>query len=280
MRIILYLSLCAVFTLNAQQSETVNLKWKISDTLVYDTIMKESLLDMSEGLSEDESIFAGMKKMLNKMQNQLSDLNYQTKLYPDNNGNMDIAMAIKQNKNDTTTSLFSEMIKLSGDAILRGKVSPAGEVLSFYYQREQLNIISMLFELPQMTVKKNDEWTLNVHMISTDQNFKADSLYKKNIARLKDLKKVDGHKIAVIEYDLEEYVEGDFNKQIMNMFSDDIGNKKRFMKMSYQAIAEFDIDEGRWLTYYGIMDTETNFSLIGIEGTKRKVFKLTPANEF
>lgn len=86
MRIILYLSLCAVFTLNAQQSETVNLKWKISDTLVYDTIMKESLLDMSEGLSEDESIFAGMKKMLNKMQNQLSDLNYQMKLYPDNNG--------------------------------------------------------------------------------------------------------------------------------------------------------------------------------------------------
>jgi hypothetical protein len=44
-----------------------------------------------------------------------------------------------------------------------------------------------------------------------------------------------------------EYVLGDFN----NPFAG--SNKKTMMKMTYNAIAEFSIDKGRWSSYDGIM---------------------------
>lgn len=122
------------------------------------------------------------------MQKQLSNLKYETKLFPDKNGNVDIAMMLKKDKIDSTETLFSEMAKMNGNVVLRGKVSPEGKLLSFYYKRAQNNLISILFELPINPVKVGDEWELNVDMISMDKNFKADTLYKKNVVRLKGIK--------------------------------------------------------------------------------------------
>ena len=45
----------------------------------------------------------------------------------------------------------------------------------------------------------------------------------------------NGNKIAVIEYDIEEYVSGDFGNGMMAMFSKDKSDKKTFMKMSHKA---------------------------------------------
>ncbi|MDO6491695.1 MAG: hypothetical protein ABJD66_11835 [Cellulophaga sp.] len=263
-------------SLNAQQKETVDLKWKISDTLTYKTVMRNIVLEKSEEQTENDSISKKMSGMFKAMQEQLSNLKYETKLFPDKNGNVDIAMMLKKEKADTTKTLFSGMAKMNGNVVLRGKVSPDGELLSFYYKSAQNNLISILFELPTKPVSIGDQWEVKVDMISMDQNFKADTLSKKNVVKLKDIKSDNGKKIAVVEYDIEEFVSGDFGNRIMNMFSKNKADKKTFMRMSHKAIAEFDLEKGYWISYDGIMDVETNFSLMGMGGNKRTEFKLTP----
>ena len=264
------------FTANAQQRETVDLKWKIADTLTYKTVMQDVILEKSKEETENDSISEKMSGVFKAMQEQLSELKYETKLFPDKNGNVDIAMMFKKDKTDTTETLFSGMAKMNGNIVLRGKVSPQGELLSFYYKSAQNNLISILFELPTKPVAIGDEWDLNVDMISMDQNFKADTLYKKNVVRLKDIKRHNGKKIAVIEYDIEEFVSGDFENGMMVIFSKDKADKKTFMRMSHKATAEFDLEKGYWISYDGIMGIETNFSLMGMGGNKRTEFKLTP----
>jgi len=237
--------------------------------------MQEAILEKSKE-AESDSITEVMSEMFKAMQAQVSDLKYETKLFPDKNGNVDIAVMLKKNKADTSETLFSEMAKMNGNVVLRGKVSPEGELLSFYYKRAQNNLISILFELPTKPVAIGDEWNLSVDLISMDQNFKADTLYRKNVVRLKDIKIENGKKIAVIEYDIEQFVSGDFGSGMMTMFSEDTADKKTFLKMSHEATAEFDLEKGYWILYDGIMNVETNFSLMGMGGNKRTEFKLTP----
>lgn len=264
------------FILNAQQKETVDLKWKISDTLTYKTVMKDVIFEKSNEQDEKDSVSKGMSGMFEAMQKQLSNLKYETKLYPDKNGNVDIAMMLKRVEADTTGTLFPGMAAMNGNIVLRGKVSTEGEILSFYYKRAQKNIISVLFELPTKPVRIGDEWDLKVDMIAVDQTFKPDSIYKKNLVRLKDIKMKNGKKIAVIEYDIEEFVSGDFENRMMAIFSKDKTDKKTFTKMSHKAIAEFDLKKGYWTSYNGIMNVETNISVMGIGVNKRTEFKLTP----
>lgn len=264
------------FSLNAQQKETVDLKWKITDTLTYKTVMENVVLEKSKEQTENDSIAEKMSGMFKALQEQFSDLKYETKLFPDKNGNVDIAMMLKKDKADTSETFISGMAQMTGNVVLRGKVSADGELLSFYYKEAQKNLISILFELPTKPIKVGDEWDLKVSMVAMDQNFIADTLYKKNVVRLKDIKNISGNKIAVIEYDIEEYVSGDFGNAMMKMFSKDKTDKKTFMKMSHKATAEFNLEKGYWVLYEGIMNVETNFSLMGMGGNKRTEFKLTP----
>jgi hypothetical protein len=279
--LILILYLVSLFS-NAQTDsveESVDLKWKIADTLTYHTVMRDTIYGSSKSQTETDSIRSNMNGLLQLMQKQFFNLNYETKLFPEKNGNVDIAMMLKENRADSTKSIFSGIAKMNGNVALRGKVSPEGKLLSYYYKRAQNNIISILFELPTASVKVGDAWSLDVNMISMDQNFKADSTYKNNTVRLSEIKILNGNKIAVIKYDLQEFVSGEFDNRFMSMFSKESAYKETYMKISHKATAEFDIDKGYWILYDGVMDTETNFSPLGMNGNKRTKFKLTPVNK-
>lgn len=86
---------------------------------------------------------------------------------------------------------------------------------------------------------------------------------------LTDLKKSNGETIAVIKYEIEEFVDGTFHAPAM---FGKRGPTQTMMKFSHQAIAEFSIDKGRWISYDGIMgmvasgvmtaNTKKKFSLI------------------
>ena len=60
---------------------------------------------------------------------------------------------------------------------------------------------------------------------------------KKNIITLIYIKNVNGETVAVIDYDILEYVSGDFN----NPFSKD--SKETTMEFIYKENAEFSIDK-------------------------------------
>jgi hypothetical protein len=275
MKKILLLFIITAFSANAQENKTVNLKWKINDTLTYKTIMKEIVVEQEQSEEKTDSIADGFKDFFKQMQKSAGNLKYETKLYPDKKGNVDIAMFLKKDKTDTTDNLFTGMAEMNGNVVLRGKVSSAGELLSFYYKSSQNNLISILFELPNKPIKVGDKWKLKVDMISMDQNFVADTLFKKNEVRLDKIIEKDGDQIAIIKYDIEEYVSGDFGNGLMTMFEGK-NDKKTFMKMTHKATGYFSINKGMWIEYDGIMEIKTNFSMMGMGENKRTEFKLIP----
>tara|TARA_R110002124_G_scaffold106808_1_gene258941 strand:+ start:2710 stop:3537 length:828 start_codon:yes stop_codon:yes gene_type:complete len=274
MKKFLLLILIISFSVNAQQ-ETVDLKWKINDTLTYKTVMENIVIEQEQKEKEADTIFGEASDIFKNMRESVKNLKYLTKLYPDKMGNIDIAMLIKEDKTDTTDNLFTGMAKMNGNIVLRGKVSANGKLLSFYYKSSQNNLISILFELPNKPVKVGDKWNLKVDMIGMDQNFVADTLFKKNEVYLDKIIEKDGDQIAIIKYDIEEFVAGDFGNEMMVMFMKD-SDEKTFMRMTHKAIGHFSVNKGMWIEYDGNMEIQTNISMMGLGGNNRTEFKLTP----
>lgn len=264
------------FAANAQPSETVDLRWKITDTLTYKTVMKDKRIEEEKPPEEVDTVFEKANAFFKALQAQNADLNYKTRLFPDRKNNIDIEMLLCPDEADTTLNIFSATAAMNGNIVLRGKISREGELLSFYYKSSQNNLISVLFELPTKPVKVGDTWPLQVDMINMDQGFIADSLSKKNEVLFEKTVERNGDKLAVLKYDIEEYVSGDLGYGgIMNMLTEK-NNDQIYMKISHQATGLFSIEKGMWVEYDGKMEIETNFSMFGMAGKTQTEFRLVP----
>lgn len=168
-------------------------------------------------------------------------------------------------------NLYKGLVGLNGNIVLRGRITNAGEIISTYYKNSQRNLISVLFELPNRKVEIGEKWKLNVSLIEMDQNFVCDSLSKENSVYIEQIIEKDGDKIAVIKYNISEYVIGDFNNPMGGMFGMET-DKKTFMKISHIATGYFSILKGKWINYEGVMEIESNFSMFG--GKSKTEFKL------
>ena len=184
----------------------------------------------------------------------------------------------KKNKNDEVEkdslnfkNLYKGLISLNGNVVLRGRITNTGEIISTYYKNSQKNLISVLFELPNRKVEIGEKWKLNTSLIEMDQNFSCDSLSNENSVYIEQITEKDGDKIAVIKYNIKEYVIGDFKNQMGGMFGMET-DKKTFMKISHIATGYFSILKGKWINYEGIMEIESNFAMFG--GKSKTEFKL------
>jgi ABC-type uncharacterized transport system substrate-binding protein len=273
---------------SAQDTQTINLKWKIGkdEKLNYATVM--NVIDtasiamnfggLSKALSDSTKKGADESKDLFKKLNQaFKNQDYLTTLSNKGKGIIDIVMRMKpkdttkKNNNDTTGPDLMEMMRsMNNGIVLRGSVYETGGIHSFWVKGNQKNLLAMFFELPSKPVKIGDKWPLEVNLIGNDQNFACDSSYKINEVMLTDIKQINGETIAVLKYNMAEYVKGDFNS--VGLLGGDDKGKKTMMKFIHQGIAEFSVDKGRWLSYDGIMsleatgvmtaNTKTKFTLI------------------
>lgn len=272
MRKILTLAL-GLFAITAfgQKSEKVELNWKINsgETLSYQTVMTEidtstvkfnfgGLFDaLSDSTNEntDEA-----QKLFEELNKSFQNIDFVTNLTNNKNGIIDIVMQtrpkenVEEVKSDTLDEKMAEMMKMmqsmSQGVMLRGSVFETGGIHSFWVKSNQKNMIAIFFELPQNPVKVGDTWELDVNLIANDQNFKCDSAFKVNKVTLTDLKMENNETIAVLKYEIIEFVDGTFNSP---SFMGKGGPTKTMMKFTHQAIAEFSIEKGRWISYDGIM---------------------------
>lgn len=277
MRKILALTL-GLFAITAfgQQSKKVVLNWKINpdETLSYKTVMNEidtSSIEfnfgglfnaLSDSTIENTIKAHQLSKELNK---SFGNIDLVSNLTSKKNGIIDIVVQTRAKENvekvgsDTLDDKMSEMMKLmqsmSQGVMLRGSVYETGGIHSFWVNSDQKNLISLFFELPQNPVKVGDSWGLEINLLAIDQNFECDSAYKVNKVTLTDLKIENGETVAVLKYDIIEFVDGTVN---MPTFMGKGGPIKTMMKFTYQAVAEFSIEKGRWIAYDGIMEIETN----------------------
>jgi hypothetical protein len=255
----------------AQKKQKVDLDWKIGkgEKLSYMTVMSEidtsSVAMNFDGLiksfsdSTREGISAA-KDFFKKLNNAFKDIDLVTTLTNKGQGVIDIVTVANQNKDkqlkaDTSDRKQKEIIKMmqamNKGIVLRGSVYETGGIHSFWTESNQKNLIAIFFELPTKPVQVGDSWHLDLNLISNDQNFECDSSYKLNKVTLVDLKKVGGENIAVLKYDIVEYVKGNFT--IPSRGGNSGSQTETMMKFTHQAVAEFSVDKGRWISYDGIM---------------------------
>lgn len=174
----------------------------------------------------------------------------------------------KNKKDDDEVDGMNKMMNsMMKGTILRGSVYKNGSLHSFWMKSNQKNLLSLFFELPNKTVSIGDSWTLkNVNFIGNDQNFICRKAKKKNLITLIDIKEKDGETVAVINYDILEFVSGDFNSP--SFFGNGGGNKPTEMKFIYKAQAEFSIDKGKWISYNGIMSLEASGVMTSVQKQK------------
>lgn len=267
----------------AQSTDKVNLQWKLEndETIVYKTLMNEIDTNSFEFDFQNlfsvlnDSISSEYKNMFNKIQESFREIDLVTTLSSCKNAvkietkTVDKEKLKKKKKNDDEIDLQKLMSSLNDGVVLRGSVYKSGGIESFWVKTNQKNLIALFFELPKDEVKIGDSWCIEVNFIGNDQNFDCDSAYRKNEVRLVDLKMVEGDTIAILKYDIQEFVTGDFNSP----FSND--GTKTTMLMTHEAIGEFSISKGRWIAYDGIMslissgimtsNTRKSFSLVTIK---------------
>lgn len=305
------------FVSYGQKNQSVDLRWKIDKEtpLNYITVMS-NIEDDNDEFSEntDNDVEVGdiqdFFKSLSQLSKVMNNQEYVTTLSSKENGVIDIIMnnppqevkdeseyldllevfkeiseEVDTEEEDIDDEGFMELMKsmealqsMYQGVVLRGSVYETGPIHSFWVKNDQKNLIALFYQLPENPVKIGDKWSLEVNFIGNDQTFVCDNAYKTNEVTLTDIKEVNGEKIAVLEYNLIEFVEGSveapFLGEVFPVFNDEkelstfINQEgKVMMKYSYQATAEFSIDKGHWVSYEGVTEVERN----GVFGTKQKV---------
>ena len=265
-----------------QKNQTVDLKWKIGENekLNYYTVMSEideSSFEMDFGVFfeafSDSTFNKTTKDLFKKINDSFEDQDFVTTLTNKNNGVIDIVMTTKpkeadnEEKNDSNDDDFLKKMQLiSQGVMLRGSVYETGGIHSFWVKSSQKNLIALFFELPTKPVKVGDKWSLDVNLIANDQSFDCDSSSKINEVTLTEIKEVNGETIAVLEYNIVEYVKGSY--AVPSLFGSSGEVEEATMKYSHQGIAEFSVDNGRWINYDGIMSFESTGVMTANKKTK------------
>jgi hypothetical protein len=275
-----------------QKKQKIDLEWKIGnqEKLSYLTVMSEidtSSIEINfNGLYKSFSDSTGKgiseaKDIFKRINSSFKNVDMVTTLTNKGGGVIDIVLVANQNKDkqlklDTSDSKQKEIIKMmqamTQGVMLRGSVYETGGIHSFWVKSNQKNLISIFFELPTKPVQIGDTWKLDINLISNDQNFACDSSYKLNKVTLADIKKVNGENIAVLKYDIVEYVKGNFTTPSFG--GNEGGQTETIMKFTHQAVAEFSIDKGRWISYDGIMTLVASGVMTANKRTKFTLIKV------
>ncbi len=281
---ILFFAILISSLLSAQTGDKIVLKWKLKpgEVLTYKTALDEidtanfksttfnigSLIKTLKDSSSDKKV----DELVKEFNKEFKNTTLISMLTEQRMGIIDIALRLDKKEisgdstGDSASIAAKEMLKyfqsLSKGVALRGAVNENGNVQSFYLKNDQRNLIALFYELPDKPIKVGDSWGLDIHFLSMDQNCVCDTSYRKNQVKFIGIKKDGTETIAILKYDIEEYVSGDYGSPMSDK------SVKTMMRMTYNGIAEFSVEEGRWKNYNGIMSL-TASGIMDSHTTKR-----------
>ncbi len=273
MRITVLFSIIFLFSsVYGQKNKKYDLRWKLNadEVLAYQTVMNEvdtnkvhwNFSSFSNSINSGDEKPFGNRDLMRQMNDYIDEVELVTYLYPGKNDMINIVMKAIAKDSLTDSSLknlgsesvvanvMSQTIEMSDGVMLRGSVYESGAISSFWVKSAQKNLIAMFFELPNEPVSINEEWSLELNFVANDQGFECDTSSKLNKVKLKEVKKENGKSIAVLEYDIVEYVNGVFHMPAM--LANGEPERPTMMLFRHQAIAEFNMTDGRWKSYEGV----------------------------
>lgn len=237
-------------------SNAISLKWKLKpdETIGYKTAMEQvESSDFEIDFGDDKNmpkeefkeIFDGLKKEFEKT-------SFITTMQWNERGNIETKMFTEGFNDKDTKPIDPKNFKpasMMKGVMLRGEINESGQIESFYLKGAQKNLITMYFELPNRPVKIGDIWSLNVSYLQFDQSFVCKSADRTNNVELIDVLKDENDTIVVIKYNISESASGYMKNPMTNE------KIETSISMSFNGIAEFSINKGRWIKYNGILET-------------------------
>jgi hypothetical protein len=196
-----------------------------------------------------------LKKQLSSYKDlykEIGDYTIISILKKDLNQDVDITMISEDFTGKTKSNNDSKFKNIFKGVQFRGVINKNGSIESFYLKQNQKNLLSVFFQLPVKPVKINDEWKLDINWIEMDQSFICNNKEKINKVKLIDIKKNGDEIIAVLQYKIDEKVEGSI------IFPNNNGNKDIKIEMDFEGISEFSITNGKWIKYSGILSYITS----------------------
>lgn len=171
------------------------------------------------------------------------------------------------------------MRRMLGTVQLRGDITPAGKILSFYLKNRQKNILALLFELPQKPVKVGDSWSLHANLLGMGVSIRPIEAHRTNRATLLSVKKsASGERIATIYTCISETFRGIQSSPYQPK------DKTLIWQIGFVGYGEFLIDKGRWKQYVGRMvfntsgfmtrKTQSRFELLPMTKVPPKLLKI------
>lgn len=270
---------------SAGTAYALNWKLAVADTLEYKTVMIEIdrptfEIDFRRFFpGESDSSYAELNAVSDALYQKIEAIESNTNLVArlTNSSNFDEVLDVEliaKPKADVKPSegdIDGRTYPLMQGTMLRGSVYKTGGIHSFWVKRSQKNLLSLFFELPDHPVEIGDVWPLkNVNLIGNDQNFICEEAERKNEVTLLAVKEVKGEQIAVINYDIMEYAAGVFGAPAR------VGSKEAEpleLRFVFKAQAEFSLDQGRWISYNGIMCLDGSGWM---ESSQQQKFALVP----
>jgi hypothetical protein len=268
-RILLIIVMVAqVIAVYSQNETSYELTWQLAENqfLAYETIMEEleeskyetndyltSLFDTLGFANDSIDMKTEFKKLFESMQKD-ADNYYLLSVLNKKDSRVEVSMLrkVKEDAEESSSNLnndfpldkFKEMQK---GVQFRGELNEFGGIYSYYLQRKQKNLLALFFQLPEVNVKVGDTWSIDLQWLGTDFTFDCDSANRFNQVSLVEINVVEKDTIAKIKYDIHEYILGDF-KPVWN--NEAIESE---MSMDYDGICEFNVSEGKWISFNAIM---------------------------
>ena len=189
-------------------------------------------------------------------------------------GNFSDTLLLSESDTSQDLSVFKSMMQ---GVQLRGVINENGGIESFYIKRNQKNILSAFFQLPDHPVKRGDEWQLDIIWLTMDHNFICKESERINKVLLVDIIEKDNEKIAILKYTIYEKIEGDFNSPLSEK------SVPIMYEMGLEGICEFSVSHGKWKNYSGLLSYSSNglqdasykqkFALIELNEIPEKVYE-------
>jgi len=262
-----FLVACGTNPLPENAREIIRPEWKIGpgDTIVYKTTMNELTEQAAEvEFSKLFSLFldsvpseadSAIHQFFHEFRKATQNIYFVTYLTesPYFEDVVEIRMVMRKDtidRKENEKGFFEELLEqtMLDKTALRGTVYKKGGLHSFWVKQDQKNLLSPLFELPERPVRPGDVWELkNVSMIMMDQNFRCKKAERRNKVTLVS---VTGPE-AVFDYDIYEHVEGDMENPFAGL------KVPTTMTVEYKARAVFDLEQGKWKDYKGLMSIKS-----------------------
>ena len=248
---------------NSNNSEKILLRWKINgDYLAFksSSFTKEGSLGLNFDIDKiGKSFGLPLDSLIGELKvNFPSSSESYIVLLPVEQNLIDVKFIIHNMEEPANENeQMNEMMKKLMDAMkkqkvqLRGQINNIGEITSFWLPIMQKNLLTGLFQLPKDSITIGDEWEIDVNLLQMNGNFICAEAKKVSYAKLSAIVKDEADIIAVIDYSLDERVEGEF---INPLNAEPIESS-----MSIKTIAkgEFYVNKGYWKKFTSVMEMDS-----------------------